>query len=438
MPRLLFADLESISCFTFNHSFQPNRIAYSFSFFQPPLFLSFPLYHAAALYRYTTVMSGVAVPIAERTFMLRVDLGLHWEIEGDAINRLQQGLNTHIALAIADFQSFTLVIDADESAGSLVADVRTTTVSTTPPATTSEAVSTTVDIPSTGEWETTTGNAVSTTAPTLDTTTQFGSTTTVDWETSTVGSTTTTKEGETPRYDTTGTTPKMATKDNDSIDRETEPPFPASTPSPPVPGPATFPPTGTPVYRDLEAECEHHLHGKHGKKKGKKGKKAKKTKKGKLSPYEECLLGKGKKGKKKHGAFLSKKSKAQRSGFYAAICMIFVTMAAAVTLVTRHMHREDKWQQQYDAIDMMLAEPAGDRGPVVPIPLRAFGTFPKGKMNVLDLDAAVASMRMPPPRKALATSASPLRQFTMETNLDDAAKHDAYMHSSTAPLLISA
>lgn len=50
MPRLLFADLESISFFTFNHSFQPNRIAYSFSFFQPPLFLSFPLYHAVQVH----------------------------------------------------------------------------------------------------------------------------------------------------------------------------------------------------------------------------------------------------------------------------------------------------------------------------------------------------------------------------------------------------
>ena len=107
---------------------------------------------------YTTVMSGVAVPIAERTFMLRVDLGLHWEIEGDAINRLQQGLNTHIALAIADFQSFTLVIDADESAGSLVADVRTTTIPTTAdPDTTTGFLSTTVAGETTVDLGTTTG-----------------------------------------------------------------------------------------------------------------------------------------------------------------------------------------------------------------------------------------------------------------------------------------
>ena len=90
-------------------------------------------YHKGGLSNpvYTTVMSGIAIPIALNTYMLRVDLGLHWEIEGDAINRLQQGFNTHIALAVADFQSFTLKLNKGEKSGQILADVKTTTTSTT-------------------------------------------------------------------------------------------------------------------------------------------------------------------------------------------------------------------------------------------------------------------------------------------------------------------
>ena len=219
---------------------------------------------------------------------------------------------------------------------------------------------------------------------------------------------------------------------NNAVDRETAAPPPPSTPA---------------TAENREAECQHHLTGKHGKKHGKKdgkAKKSKKDKKGKLSPYEECLLGKGKKGKKKkHGAMLAKNSKAHHTGFVAVTCIIFFIVGAAVIIVTKNTHNEERWLQ-YDAIDMKLNEPGLERGPVAPIPLRAFGTFPNASMTAAELDAAVADMRIPPPRSPMVHDArspivydarSPLRpsrgsgrrqlpplHMTMETDLDALAE----------------
>jgi len=83
---------------------------------------------------YSTVMSGPVQQISSTEYLLTVDLMLRWSEEGDSLDRLGQGIYSHIALAIADFRSFTLTMAGPGSAR-MVANVFTTT---TTPATTTE------------------------------------------------------------------------------------------------------------------------------------------------------------------------------------------------------------------------------------------------------------------------------------------------------------
>lgn len=81
---------------------------------------------------YSTVLSGPITQVAPGVFNLVVDLQLRWSEEGDSLNRLGQGANSHIALALADFNSFTLTV---ESAGGarMVANLFSTTSTTEAP-----------------------------------------------------------------------------------------------------------------------------------------------------------------------------------------------------------------------------------------------------------------------------------------------------------------
>ena len=73
---------------------------------------------------YTTVMSGGIATVAgtANEYLLEVDQGLHWEVEGDTTNRLGQGFNARIALALAAFNTMTLQLALDEKSGTIAAN----------------------------------------------------------------------------------------------------------------------------------------------------------------------------------------------------------------------------------------------------------------------------------------------------------------------------
>ena len=322
---------------------------------------------------YTTVMSGIAIPIAPSTYMLRVDLGLHWEIEGDAINRLQQGFNTHIALAVADFQSFTLALDADEKSGSLTADVKTSTTSTSTStstttervdATTATVATTTVAVASTTKDNSENREPVTTTA--LDTTRQ-----------NKIPPTTTTEE-EQNRYEdcsqflNNGNHHQGKKKKKSKHNHE---------------------------YNDclLRTGQQSRLPGEDSKKgKGKKGKdggdaqkrEGKDGKSPKL-PGGGAQMREGNstggKGKKEVGAAMQKTAKpgkVRRSGLVGGIAFALVSMTMYGVLVQRRTAAEAKAAK---------GAPADVPEPVAaPLSLRAFGTFD------VDINDAVNSMRVPP------------------------------------------
>jgi len=82
---------------------------------------------------YTTVMSGPVLDLGGGNYQLTVDLGLRWSENGDALNRLQQGRFSHIALAIGDFRSFGLTIDLqNQGSAQLVANVFSVSPTVTP------------------------------------------------------------------------------------------------------------------------------------------------------------------------------------------------------------------------------------------------------------------------------------------------------------------
>ena len=173
-----------------------------------------------------------------------------------------------------------------------------------------------------------------------------------------------------------------------------------------------------------------------------KGKKNKKNKKGKS--LKEPKLPKGPKGPKgKEVALNTKHSQAaeaklkltskNRPGFIISTGVVALIMVSALLLITRRTHTYHE----------VVGEP-NERKPLVPIPLRAFGTFPNASMTAAELDAAVADMRIPPPRSPMVHDArspivydarSPLRpsrgsgrrqlpplHMTMETDLDALAE----------------
>jgi hypothetical protein len=104
---------------------------------------------------YSTVLSGPITTISPGVYLLTVDMQLRWSEEGDSLDRLGQGANSHIALALADFNSFTLTIDAPGSARMVANLFETTTTTGSPTASptgppvpsTSSAASTVTETP---------------------------------------------------------------------------------------------------------------------------------------------------------------------------------------------------------------------------------------------------------------------------------------------------
>eukprot|EP00037_Helgoeca_nana_P014318 m.133402 g.133402 ORF g.133402 m.133402 type:complete len:421 (+) comp22498_c0_seq1:225-1487(+) len=104
---------------------------------------------------YSTVLSGPITTISPGVYLLTVDMQLRWSEEGDSLDRLGQGANSHIALALADFNSFTLTIDAPGSARMEANLFETTTTTGSPTASptgppvpsTSSAASTVTETP---------------------------------------------------------------------------------------------------------------------------------------------------------------------------------------------------------------------------------------------------------------------------------------------------
>jgi hypothetical protein len=340
---------------------------------------------------YTTVMSGVAVPIGDREFMLRVDLGLHWEIEGDAINRLQQGMNSHIALAINDFQSFTLVINANDDGGTLAADVRTTTAAVT---TTTAQDTTTVA----GETTTPNNTPVASTTNTADTTDAYSEGTAGSSTEEATATTTTEPYGSTapgPSYAPTGPPPPPL-HTTTGVYRE------ASTTS-----------SEEPANRESNLDCNHLIDVGKGGKKGK----GKKSKKG--DAYHNCLNGRmaakgGKKGGK-IGAMSAGQRVAAHGGVGVTVSILFVFMGAAMLIATRKT-LETVWEtRKLAALDHEMDEFAAQSppgSPARPIPIRAFGTF--STLTTEQLDAAIASMRNP---DAIGGPPSPTRTQTSQSVL---------------------
>mmetsp|Transcript_17505 Transcript_17505/g.45766 ORF Transcript_17505/g.45766 Transcript_17505/m.45766 type:complete len:418 (+) Transcript_17505:203-1456(+) len=81
---------------------------------------------------YSTIMSGPVSQIGQDTYLLIVDLQLRWSEEGDSLNRLGEGFNSHIALALADFNSFTFTMTGAGS-GTMEANLFSGSPTTAPP-----------------------------------------------------------------------------------------------------------------------------------------------------------------------------------------------------------------------------------------------------------------------------------------------------------------
>eukprot|EP00039_Didymoeca_costata_P018912 m.335488 g.335488 ORF g.335488 m.335488 type:complete len:473 (+) comp17608_c0_seq1:176-1594(+) len=305
---------------------------------------------------YTTVMSGIALPIAPDTYMLRIDLGLHWEIEGDAINRLEQGFFSHIALAVADFQSFTLGFDPGQTSGRMFADLPTTVTTATITSVTSVTSLTLTTITAT----TVTDTAV---ARVTDTTT----------ETNVVQS-----------FPSDSTTSVIVDDDDDPNFREN----------------CDYLLTGSSAKTKKGKKSSHsHSHSKKGKKSS--SKKGKKGKKGDMS-YDDCLQiqllregeansdtsKKNSKTKKKAGAQVALEDvyvthpRTSRKRTTAVVAIIFLVIGT-IFLVSTRQNRKEEEDYDYDGAPLIQENPT----PTVPMPLRVFGTFK------LDIDAEMERMR---------------------------------------------
>eukprot|EP00038_Savillea_parva_P007881 m.173101 g.173101 ORF g.173101 m.173101 type:complete len:421 (+) comp13640_c0_seq1:213-1475(+) len=91
---------------------------------------------------YSTVLSGPITMVSPNVYTLQVDLQLRWSEEGDSLNRLGQGQYSHIALALADFNSFTLTVET-LGAARMQANLFTTTTTTASPTSASPTAPTT-------------------------------------------------------------------------------------------------------------------------------------------------------------------------------------------------------------------------------------------------------------------------------------------------------
>lgn len=293
---------------------------------------------------YTTVMSGIALPIATDTYMLRIDLGLHWEIEGDAINRLGQGIHAHIALAVADFASFTLALAPDELSGQMWADTLTTST-------------------------TSTMSTVSSSLSTVTTETVTSATAT----TATVTSSTDTAVARDTVTETTVSTVTLAGRFGDDCDD---------------------------ILNDYDYYYSSKKSGKKTSKKSKSKKKKGKKKYSKSSAkaYQDCLQyrdtssGKSKSGKKnKFGGQLMNNEDdvvvlrgGRRTGVTAVVAVLFVLGSTAFLMATRRPRRSEEYVPVMEAAGRIV-EP---QMTAPKMSLKAFGL----QMN---LEEEVARMRMP-------------------------------------------